>query len=103
MLKGLKMLIKGIAATTKKVSGSVTMAIVIKTAFLASVSIILFANSTFPIAKPIDVLAQADTSVDVASEVYISVDNSYNNDDNGAGAADSIRDNNNKKKENRLV
>jgi hypothetical protein len=98
MLKGLKMLIKGIAATMKKVTGSVTNAIVIKTELLATVSIILFANLAYPIAKPIDVLAEVDYSVDIASEVFISVDNSYNNDDKGAGAVDLTRDNNNKKK-----
>lgn len=103
MLKGLNILIKGIPTKMKKVSGSLTMAILIKTALLVSGFIILFTNSTDPMVNPIDVLAEVvvDNSVDVASasKLLISVDNSDNNDDDeGAGKADSTSENNNKKK-----
>ena len=59
------------------------MAIIIKTALLTSLSIILLANSTIPMMKPIDVLAEASDSLD-AAQVYISDDNSDNNDDGDA-------------------
>ena len=75
------------------------MAIIIKTALLASLSIILLANSTTPMMKPIDELAEADDSVGTATaQLYSSDDKSDNNDDGGAAAAESTRDNNNKKK-----
>jgi hypothetical protein len=59
-----------------------TMTITIKTAFLASLSIILLSDSTAPMGKPIDVFAQADDSVEAgAAQVYISDDNSDNNEE----------------------
>jgi hypothetical protein len=79
-------------------SGSIIMAIIIKTALLASLSIILLANSTTPMVKPIDVLVEASDSLDAAGQVYISDDNSDNNDDGSAAAAESTRDNNNEEK-----
>ena len=76
------------------------MAIIIKTALLASLSVILLTDSTTPLGKPIDVFAQADYSVHAApAQVYISDYNSGNNDDGGAVAADSTRDNNNEEEE----
>jgi hypothetical protein len=82
-----------------QLSGIIIMAIIIKTALLASLSIILLANSTTPMMKPIDVLAEADDSVGIAAaQVYISDDNSDSNDNGDAAAAESTRDNNNKKK-----
>jgi D-glucuronyl C5-epimerase C-terminus len=98
MLKGLKNLILGIATIMNKICRNVTMSIIIKTALLASVFTILFINSTTPIVKSIDVLAEADIAVEAASEVNFSVYNSDNNNDEGAGADDSTSDNNNKKK-----
>ena len=84
----------------RNISGSIIMAIIIKTALLASLSVILLTDSTAPMVKPIDVFAEADDSVDAApAQVYISDDNSDNNHDGGAAAADSTRDNNNKEKE----
>ena len=75
------------------------MAIIIKTALLASLSVILLTDSTAPMVKPIDVFAEADDSVDAAAaQVYISDDNSDNNDDGGAAATDSTTVNNNEEK-----
>ena len=75
------------------------MAIIIKTALLASLSIILLTDSTTPMVKPIDVFAEADDSVDAdAPHVYISDDNSDNNDGGGAAAADSTTINNKEEK-----
>jgi len=77
-----------------------TMALIIKTAFLASLSIILLTDLTAPMGKPIDVFAEADDSVDAAAaQVYISDDNSDNNDDGDAAAADSTKVNNNEEEE----
>ena len=58
------------------------MATIIKTALLASLSIILLTVSTTPMVKPIDVFAEAYDSVDTATQVYISDDNSDNNNVN---------------------
>jgi hypothetical protein len=67
---------------------------IIKTALLNSLSIILLTDSTTPMAKPIDVFAEADDIVDAAAaQVYISDDNNDNND-GGAAAEDSTTDNN---------
>jgi len=76
------------------------MAIIIKTALLASLSIILLTDSTTPMVKPIDVFWEADDSVDAApAQVYISDDNSNNNGGGGdSDEADSTRDNNNEEK-----
>ncbi|HEX5975675.1 MAG TPA: hypothetical protein VFY68_00280, partial [Nitrososphaeraceae archaeon] len=75
------------------------MAIIIKTAFLASLSLVLVSDSTTPLGKSNDVFAEADDSVHAApAQVYISDDNSDNNDGGGAAAADSTRDNNNEEK-----
>ena len=74
------------------------MAIIIKTALLASLSIILLTGSTTPMVKPIDVFAEADDSVDADAQVYISDDNSDNNDGGGAAAADSTTINNKEEK-----
>ena len=61
--------------------GSIIMAIIIKTALLASLCIILLTHSTTPMVKRIDVFAEADDSIDAdAPHVYISDDNSDNND-----------------------
>lgn len=76
------------------------MAIIIKTALLASLSIILLTDSTTPMVKPIAVFVDADDSFDdAAAQVYISDDNSDNNDGGGAAAADSTTVNNNEEKE----
>ena len=76
-------------------SGSISIAIITITALLASLSIMLLADSTTPIVKPIDVFAEADNSVDVApAQVYISDDNSDDNDGGGdSDEADSRKDN----------
>ena len=67
---------------------------------MASLSIILLADSTTPMVKPIDVFAEADDSVDVApAQVYISDDNSDDNDGGGdSDEADSRKDNNMKRR-----
>ena len=78
------------------VSRNIIRAILIKTSFLASLSIILFTNSITPIVKLIDVFAQADDSVDAApTQAYISDDNSDNKNGESAAVADSTRDNKN--------
>jgi D-glucuronyl C5-epimerase C-terminus len=75
------------------------MAIIIKTALVASLSLILLTASTTPMMKPIDVFAEADGSVHpAAAQVYISDDNS-DNDHDGAAAADSTTVNNNEEEE----
>jgi len=75
------------------------MAIIIKTAFLTSLSVILLTVTTAPMVRPIDVFAEADDSIDAAAaQVYISDDNSNNNDGGGTAEADSARDNNNEEK-----
>jgi len=71
------------------------MAIIIKTALLASLSVILLTNLTTLMVKPIDVFAESDDSVDAATQVYLSDDNSDNNDDGDAAATDSTTVNNN--------
>ena len=63
------------------------MAIIIKTALLASLSIILLAVSTTPMAKTIDVYAEAYDSVDDDAQVYVS-DNSDNNEEKKTGWSD---------------
>jgi len=76
------------------------MAIIIKTALLASLSIILLTDSTTPMVKPNEVFAEADDSADAAAaQVYISDDNSDDNNGGGAAAADSTTVNNNEEKE----
>jgi hypothetical protein len=83
---------------SSNMTGSIVMAIIIKTALLASLSITLLTASTTPMIKPIDVFAEADNSVDAAAaQVYISDDNSDNND--GGAPADSTTVNNNKQEE----
>src|SRR5437867_7118157 len=78
------------------ISGSIIMTIIIKTALLASLSVILLTDSTAPMVKPNDVLAKADYAVDAApAQVYISDDNSDNNDGGGGAAAVSATVNNN--------
>jgi len=78
------------------------MAIIIKTALLASLSIILLTDSTTPMMKPIAVFADAGGSFDAtAPQVYISDDNSDNNDGGGAAAAEARTVNNNKEKDTR--
>jgi hypothetical protein len=53
------------------------MAIIITTALLALLCIILIADSTTPVVKPIDVFAEANEAIDASSaRVYISDDNS---------------------------
>ena len=74
-------------------------AIIIKTALLASLSIILLTASTTPMVKPIAVFVDAEDSFDdAAAQVYISDDNSDNNDGGGVAAADSTTVNNNEQK-----
>jgi D-glucuronyl C5-epimerase C-terminus len=76
------------------------MAIIIKTALLASLSIILLAQSITPVVKPIDVFAEADYAVDAApAQIYISDDNSDINNGGGAAAAGSKTVNNNEENE----
>jgi D-glucuronyl C5-epimerase C-terminus len=76
------------------------MAIIIKIALLASLSVILLTDLTTPLGKAIDVFAQADDSVHAApAQVYISDDKSENNDGRDAAAADSTRDTNNEEEE----
>ena len=82
----------------RNISGSMIMAPIIKTVLLASLSVILFTDSTSPMVKPIDVFAESNDPVDAAAEVYISDDYSNNNDGGGAALAGSTRDNNNKEK-----
>jgi D-glucuronyl C5-epimerase C-terminus len=83
---------------SSNMTGSIVMAITIKTALLASLSITLLTASTTAMIKPIDVFAEADNSVDAAAaQVYISDDNSDNND--GGAPADSTTVNNNKQEE----
>jgi hypothetical protein len=74
------------------------MAIIIKTALLASLFVILLTVSTTLPVKPIDVFSEADDSVHAAAQVYISDDNSDNNDGGGGAAADSTTVNNNEQK-----
>ena len=77
-----------------------SMAIIIKTALLASLSVILVADSTTPMVRPIDVFPEADDSVDAAAaQVYISDDNNDNNDDRRHAGADSTTVKNNEEKE----
>ena len=74
---------KGLRQQTRNISGSIIMTIIIKTALLASLSIILLTVSTTPMVKPISVFGEADDSVDAAAaQVYISDDNNDNNDVN---------------------
>ena len=70
------------------------MTIIIKTALLASLSVILLTDSTTPMMKPIYLFADSDYSDDDA-QVYISDDNSDNNDGREADAPDSTTVNNN--------
>ena len=56
------------------------MAIIIKMALMASLSIILLTVSTTPMVKPIYVFGEADDSVNAAAQVYISDDNSDNDE-----------------------
>ena len=70
------------------------MTIIIKTALLASLSVILLTDSTTPMMKPIYLFADSDYSDDDA-QVYISDDNSDNNDGRDADAPDSTTVNNN--------
>jgi hypothetical protein len=75
------------------------MVIIMKTALLASLSIILLTDSTSPIVERIDVFAEADHSIDNGvAQVYISDDNNENNDGGSAAEADSTSFNNNEKK-----
>ena len=47
------------------------MAIIIKMALMASLSVILLTESTAPIVKPIDVFAKADDSVNTPARLYL--------------------------------
>ncbi|HEY9399303.1 MAG TPA: D-glucuronyl C5-epimerase family protein [Nitrososphaeraceae archaeon] len=83
----------------RNISGSIIMAIIIKTALLSSLSVILLTDSATPMVKPIDVFSESDDSVDAAAaQVYISDDNSDDNGDGDAGAADSTSVNDKEKK-----
>jgi hypothetical protein len=73
---------------------------IIKTAFLAALSVILLTDTTTPLGKPIDVFAEADDSVHAAlAQVYISDDNSDNKDEGDAAAAHSTLVNDNEEEE----
>ena len=75
------------------------MAIITKTALLASLSLILLSGSTAPMGKPIDVLVQAGDSVKlVAARVYISDDDS-DDDDRVTAEHDPTTVNNNEENE----
>jgi hypothetical protein len=70
------------------------MAKIIKTAFFTSLSVMLLTDSTTPMMKPIYLIAESDYSDDDV-QVYISDDNSDNNDGGDADAPDSTIVNNN--------
>jgi hypothetical protein len=70
------------------------MAIIIKTSLLASLSVLLLTDSTTLMIKPTYVFAESDYSHDGA-QVYISDDNSDNNDMGDSDAPDSTTVNNN--------
>ena len=70
------------------------MAKIIKTAFFTSLSVMLLTDSTTPMMKPIYLIAESDYSDDDV-QVYISDDNSDNNDGGDADAPDSTIANNN--------
>ena len=76
------------------------MVTIIKTALLASLSLILLAHSTTGVVKPVDVFAEADDAFDAApAHVYISDDNSDNKDGGGGAMADSTTVNNKNEEE----
>ena len=76
------------------------MVTIIKTALLASLSLILLAHSTTGVVKPVDVFADADDAFDAApAHVYISDDNSDNKDGGGGAMADSTTVNNKNEEE----
>ena len=64
------------------------MATIIKTALLASLSIILLAVSTTLMVKLISVYGKADDTVYAAAQVYISDDNVNNNEEKTTGWSD---------------
>jgi D-glucuronyl C5-epimerase-like protein len=64
------------------------MATINKTALLASLSIILLTVSTTPMVKLIFVFGEADDSIDAAAQVYISDDNSDNDEEKKTGWSD---------------
>jgi hypothetical protein len=67
---------------TRNIFGNIIMATINKTALLASLSIILLTVSTTPMMKPIFVFGEADDSIDAAAaQVYISDDNSDNDEE----------------------
>ncbi|HMG39494.1 MAG TPA: D-glucuronyl C5-epimerase family protein [Nitrososphaeraceae archaeon] len=67
---------------TRNISGNIIMATINKTALLASLSIILLTVSTTPMVKLIFVFGEADDSIDAAAaQVYISDDNSDNDEE----------------------
>ena len=74
------------------------MAIIIKAALLASLSIILLTNPVTPIVKLFDVFAKTNNSDAATSYVYTSDDSNYNNDRQGAAVDDSTIISNNKDK-----
>ena len=76
------------------------MVTIIKTALLASLSLILLAHSTTGVVKPVDVFAEADDAFDAApAHVYISDDNSDNKDGGGGAVAHSTTVNNKNEEE----
>ena len=75
------------------------MAIITKTALLASLCVIILTTSTILTVKALDVFAKADISVHAAAQVYISDDNSDNNDGGGGAATVSTTVNNNEENE----
>ncbi|MDW0187402.1 MAG: D-glucuronyl C5-epimerase family protein [Nitrososphaeraceae archaeon] len=81
----------------RNISGSIITAIIIKTALLTSLSLILLTVTTAPMVRPIDVLAEADDSVDAVAQVYISDDNNDNNEEEETDWSDIeyLRDANN--------
>ena len=75
------------------------MGTIIKTALLASLSIILLTQSTTLMAKPIDIIAEADALDADPAHIYISDDNSANDYRGDAAAADSATAKNNEKED----
>jgi hypothetical protein len=75
--------------------GSIILAVIIKTALLATLSILLITDSATPIVKPVDVLAEADDSVGTVTAQLFSSDDKNDNNDYGG---ESTRDKKNEKK-----
>jgi hypothetical protein len=64
------------------------MVTIITITLMASLSIILLTVATTPMVKPVSVFGEADDSVDAAAQVYISDDNSDNDEEKKTGWSD---------------